>query len=207
MGITTRERILETIAQSRTITVRELSLLLHTTVANIRYHIDPLLEEQTIEQIPPDKTSSQRGRPASRFRLSEKNKPADFQRLSSDLLSVLMESAQDPEERSRIISQIARKRANSLTTSGKAAQRLNQVIDYLNRHAYRARWEARRAGPEIRFGNCPFALIVPEHPVLCEVDSQMIALLLDAQITALKYYQPDSGIPVNCVFALKFLRV
>ncbi|HWQ04125.1 MAG TPA: hypothetical protein VN452_02080 [Longilinea sp.] len=207
MSATTRERILEIIAQLRTVTVTELSHQLHTTVANIRYHLEPLLAEQIIERIQPDGTSSQRGRPASRFQLSEKYKPSDLPQLSSDLFSILMDTAKVPEDRIHMISQIALKRSEGVKTSGTATQRLNQVVSYLNRHAYRARWEARRTGPEIRFGNCPFALILPAHPELCEVDRSMIAELLNAQVSTLECYQPYTGIPAVCIFAIKSIKV
>jgi len=207
MTTTTRERILETITQSQTVTVSDLSKKLHTTLANVRYHLDPLIEDNIIEKIPPESGRLQRGRPASRFRLSEKSKPNDLPQLSSDLLSILIDSARSPEERANSITQIARTRSRGVNTHDKATQRLNQAIDYLNRHAYRARWEAHRGGPEVRFGNCPFAAILPDHPELCEVDRRMIAELLNVHVSILECYQPTSGIPAVCIFALTFTQL
>ena len=207
MSTTTRERILEAIAQSRTVTVTELSKKLHTTVANVRYHLDPLIEDKIIEKISPDASRVQRGRPAKRFRLSEKSKPSDLPQFSSDLLSILMDSAPEPDERVHIISQIALKRSQGLLTSGTTTRRINQVIDYLDQHAYQARWEAHRTGPEIRFGNCPFALILPEHPELCDVDRRMIAEMLHAQVSVLECFQSGAPLPSVCRFALKFTKL
>jgi len=207
MTTTTRERIIETIAQSRTVTVSDLSKKLHTTVANIRYHLDPLIEDNIIEKIPPEAGGGQRGRPASRFRLSEKSKPNDLEQLSSDLLSILMDPARSPEERATSITQIARTRSRGVNTFGKPTQRLTQAIDYLNRHAYRARWEAHRSGPEVRFGNCPFAAILPDHPELCEVDRRMLEELLNVHVSILDCYQLSSGIPAVCIFALTFTQL
>ncbi len=206
MTTTTRDRILETISQSQTVTVSDLSKKLHTTVANVRYHLDPLIEDNLIEKIPPQTAGVQRGRPASRFRLSEKSKPNDLAQLSSDLLSILMDSTRSPEGRANSITQIARIRSQGVNTLGKATQRLIQTIDYLNRHAYRARWEAHRSGPEVRFGNCPFAAILPDHPELCEVDRRMLEELLNVHVSILECYQAASGIPAACIFALTFTQ-
>lgn len=207
MTTTTRERILEIITQSRIITVSELSKKLHTTVANVRYHLDPLIEDNLIEKIPPQTAGVQRGRPASRFRLSEKSKPNDLPQLSSDLLSILIDSARNPDERANRITEIARTRTKGANTFGKATQRLIQTIDYLNRHAYRARWEAHRSGPEVRFSNCPFAAVLPDHPELCEVDRRMLEELLNVHVSILECYQPASGIPAVCIFALTFTQL
>ncbi len=206
MNVTTREKILETIGHSSPATVAELSRQLHTTVANIRYHLEPLLASQIVEALPPDQKSPQRGRPAARYRLAVRSRPTDLARLTSDLLRVLLDPAQTPEKTLESLEQIARLRCATANLHGAPTQRLTQAVEFLNGHAYQARWEARRGGPEIRLGNCPFASIVAEHPELCQIDSLMLANLLNARVAIHECYQPDKGLPATCIFLIQSIQ-
>lgn len=206
MSVTTRERILEMISQSRAITVAELSQRLHTTVANIRYHLQPMIEEGIVVVIDPDARNPSRGRPAARYQLNRKRMPDDLGRLSADLLSLLLDPTQPEVELAGAMRKLAVRRSNSANITGVPTQRLNLAVDYLNQHAFQARWEAHRAGPEIRFANCPFSTIVAEHPNLCEVDRMMLENLLGAQVRVLDCFDPEKGIPVPCIFALQFTQ-
>jgi predicted ArsR family transcriptional regulator len=203
MSMTMRERILEAFAQSKAVSVSELSQRLHTTVANIRYHLEPLLADQIIEAIPPATNRLQRGRPAMRFRLSIQARPDDLTGLSADLLSTLFASAHTKEERANLLAKIAHQRCAS-AIPGTPTRRLSQAVDYLNHHAYQARWEARHPGPEIRLGNCPYAPLLSKYPELCQIDSLMLTEMLDAHATIIACYQPESGFPVACIFRIGF---
>lgn len=204
MNESTRDRILETIAQMHSASVAELGQQLHTTVANIRYHLGSLLADQVIEVIPPIADRAHPGRPAKRFRLSASVKPSDLSELSSDLLSLLIDPAQTAEERSAALVKIASIRIGGATTQGAPAQRLNQAVDFLNRHAYQARWEARRGGPEVRLGNCPYAVLLPEHPEMCQIDRLMLQGLLGARVAIQDCYQSGKGLPAVCIFECQF---
>lgn len=204
MSATTRERILEIIAQSKTASVVELSRQLHTTVANVRYHLEPLLAAQIIEAVPPAGDRVQRGRPARRFRLSVEARPADLTQLSSDLLSILLDTNQDEGQRAAAMARIAHQRCLSACIQGAPTQRLNQAVEFLNRHAYQARWEARRAGPQIRMGNCPFASLLSARPELCQIDRAMLTELLDARVEIVESFRPEAGFPPACIFLLQF---
>lgn len=200
MSATTRERILEVIAQSKAASVIELSRQLHTTVANVRYHLQPLLAEQIIEAIPPAADRPLRGRPATRFRLSAQSRPADLACLSADLLAILL----DRENQDAALARIAHQRCTAASIQGSPIQRLNLAVDFLNQHAYQARWEARRAGPHIRLSNCPFAPILAGFPQLCQIDRLMLAKLLGARAELIDGYRPEGDFPVACVFLLQF---
>lgn len=202
MSATTRERILEIIEQSRAVSVTELSQQLHTTVANIRYHLAALRSDDTIEVVPPDPRRTSRGRPAVRYQLSRKSRPNDLVSFTADLLSILVDPSQSLEIKKETLRNLAHLRTRSAVISGTPNQRLTQTVDFLNQHAYQARWEARRSGPEIRLGNCPFSAIVAERPELCQIDQLMLEKILKSQVRILECYQPGKGIPNTCIFAV-----
>lgn len=204
MTATTRERILETISQLRTATVAELSRQLHTTAANIRYHLDFLLAEEIIEPLPPNPDNPQRGRPAMQYRLSQKASPNDLAQLGNDLLTTLL-TVNLPTEPGEKLHLLACERIRDVHLNGSATQQLTQAIEFLNHHAYQARWEARRFGPEIRFGNCPFHAILSDHPEICEIDRQMLELMLDARVRLLESMREAGEGMHGCLFSLQFL--
>lgn len=204
MAATTRDQILETLRQTRDATVSDLAMQLHTTPANIRYHLDLLLVEAAIEPMPPDPSQSRPGRPAARFRLSQKSKPNDLAQFSQEILTLFL-SGMLPDDQTEKLDLIASERVKQVHLDGSSTQQLNQALDFLNQHAYQARWEARRLGPEIRFGNCPFHAILSAHPELCEVDRRMLEVLLPARVILQEHIQVDVPTPHACLFRLQFL--
>ena len=203
MVIATRDQILEILRRTRTATVSDLAGQLHTTPANIRYHLDVLLEESAIESLPPDSARSQPGRPAARFRLSQKSRPNDLTQFSQQLLTLFLSGAL-PCAQTEKLNLIASERVKLVNLDGSSTQQLNQAIGFFNQHAYQARWEARRLGPEIHFGNCPFYAILSDHPELCEIDRRMLELMLPARVDLLEHIQIDHPTPHACLFRLQF---
>ncbi len=47
---------------------------------------------------------------------------------------------------------------------------------------YQARWEARSSGPRIVFAHCPYAMILPEHPELCQMDASLLESVLEVSV-------------------------
>lgn len=203
MSATTRDQIMETLLQTRAATVSELARQLHTTPANIRYHLDLLLLEGAIEPMLPDPSPSRRGRPAARFRLSQKSRPNDLAQFSQEILTLFL-SGTLPDGQTDRLDLIASERVRQIRLNGSSTQQLNQVIEFLNQHAYQARWEARRLGPEIRFGNCPFHAILSSHPELCEIDRRMLEVMLPARVILQEHIQVDVPTPHACLFRLQF---
>ena len=68
MNKSTEEEILATLAQHESMSVKELSISLNLTKADIRYHIKKLLTNSMIDIIPPQ--AGKRGRPAVRYKIS-----------------------------------------------------------------------------------------------------------------------------------------
>lgn len=203
MATTTRDQILEILRQTRATTVSDLAEQLHTTPANIRYHLDLLLMEAAIEPMPPDASQSRPGRPAARFRLSQKSRPNDLAQFSQEILTLFL-SGTLPDDQTERLDMIASERVKQIHLDGSSTQQLNQAIEFLNQHAYQARWEARRLGPEIRFGNCPFHAILSAHPELCEIDRRMLEILLPARVILQEHIQVDVPTPHACLFRLQF---
>src|SRR5512133_1220222 len=90
----TRERILVYLQENRVAAVQALSRMWGLTRADIRYHLNALLEEGIIELVPRDPGQpAQRGRPAQQYRLANQSIPDNFAALSGALLTVLLEGA------------------------------------------------------------------------------------------------------------------
>ena len=71
----TRKKILDLLANRRSITVIELSRLLKLTKADVRYQLKSLLDDGFIQKTPPVVDHPEPGRPAATFSLSSKNLP------------------------------------------------------------------------------------------------------------------------------------
>jgi predicted ArsR family transcriptional regulator len=80
--------------------------------------------------------------------------------------------------------------------------RLNQAVEHLNTLHYQAAWEASPSGPRVILRNCPYALILSEHPELCQMDAALLSQLLRQPVkqTAKLERNPD-GTP-HCAFVI-----
>ena len=167
----TRELILDYLSQKKlSASASELSQELHLTKADIRYHLNQLLEQQIIEKVvilPP----THKGRPTQFFRLTVKSQVNNFAFLAESLLSLTIQ----PPLNDKILDQLANYFINSIIPAKQRTRQLNQLVSFLNEKGYQARWEAYVNGPRIHFRNCPYAAILPKHPELCNMDTKVIS--------------------------------
>lgn len=196
----TRERILAHLQEHHTATVVGLSRAWGLTRADIRYHLNSLLEERVIELVPRDPTQElKRGRPVQTYRLAARSLPGNLAALCGAALKLLMD-APDAEKEARL-RQIAQLLAGrSLPAAGSSIQRLNQVVGVLNQRSYRARWEAHASGPRILLRSCPYAALLKEHPELCKVDRYFIEHLLQAPLRHAAKMDLETGKSPACIF-------
>jgi predicted ArsR family transcriptional regulator len=237
----TRERILAHLHEHRTATVPALSRAWGLTRADIRYHLNQLINEGFVERVPrSEKIAAGRGRPEQVYRLSVSALPANLTRLCSALLSMInnMQPSEmkpgsdkpteirtrqpgvigsDGEMQTASSSEDLREQqkdksnyswmgllANILSAGfepeGSGARRWNQVVNHLNQHNYRARWEAHATGPRILLRNCPYAALLTQHPEICQMDRFFLEKLLQIPLSHTARINPATGAPPACVF-------
>jgi predicted ArsR family transcriptional regulator len=200
--LSTRERILEYLKEYRTVSVVSLSQSLGLTRADIRYHLNALVDEGLVERAPRDTTqAAARGRPVQQYRLVTSSDPGNL----AELCHALIRSFLDPlpqAERSLAMQKLALILSGENSPPANITQRLNQAISYLNQHHYRARWEAHRQGPRILLRNCPYAAVLPSHPELCQLDRELLQNLLKLPMRQAARIDMQTGSPPACIFVL-----
>jgi predicted ArsR family transcriptional regulator len=74
-----------------------------------------------------------------------------------------------------------------------------RILNHLN---YQAHWEAHIENPRIILDHCPYHTLQAGHVELCQMDSYLLEILLDAPITQMeRLVNTPKGIP-QCVFSM-----
>ncbi|HEX9014334.1 MAG TPA: helix-turn-helix domain-containing protein [Anaerolineaceae bacterium] len=192
------QRILAYLSASPSATAGELARSLGCTAANVRYHLDDLLDRGmvTVERSQP---SGQRGRPHLVYRLSDKNREHNLVDLSAALLTIVVEEPQ-PGLAGERLERLAAEIAGPLPDRGKQISlQLTALVRRLNELFYHARWEAWAGGPRVYLTNCPYAALLPQHKkTLCEMDRQVISCLAGKQVSRVS----PLAVP-PCIFSIK----
>lgn len=192
------QRILAYLSAYPSATAGELARSLGCTAANVRYHLDDLLDRGmvTAECSQP---SGQRGRPRLIYCLSVKNREHNLVDLSAALLTIVVEESQTGLA-DRLLERLVAEIAGPLPDRGKQISlQLTTLVRRLNEHFYHARWEAWAGGPRVYLTNCPYSALLPEHKkTLCEMDRQVIIHLAGKQVTRVS----PLAVP-PCIFSIK----
>jgi predicted ArsR family transcriptional regulator len=154
----------------------DLSQSLLKTRADIQYHLKRLENEQSIVQAFIPSNGKHRGRPIRYYSLSQAIRPSNIANLADSLLDLSFhkEIAEDQAIREKYLRELARRLIPPISQFGSIATRLNSLAKGFSSLGYQARWEAHSKGPQVVFRNCPYAVILPRHPELCQMD--LIAL-------------------------------
>lgn len=174
----TRQRIVDILNNREHGTAAELSRALQVTQADVRYHLSRMIQEGLIVSSSPRRLG-RRGRPARRFSLTSMVNKDNFDLLSIALLTTFLEL----NGNNNFLNQVANHIAGDFQPAGPLGQRLVQAVGQLNELNYQARWEAHADAPRIIFEHCPFAALRPQHPELCQLDANLLAIFLDESIT------------------------
>jgi predicted ArsR family transcriptional regulator len=199
MKPTTRFRILEYIRKYQVASVRELSVLVGTTGANIRHHLSLLESNDLIEII--GTQNEGRGRPRQVYGLSRRVLGDGLDNLSGNLLTLWIGDARS-EVREASLKALAERLSGSIDPNFPIMRRITWTVASLNEFHYRARWEASSSGARIILGHCPYSAIIADHPELCRMD----AFLLEGKLGAVvmqtaKLQLSDKGLPY-CAFQM-----
>jgi predicted ArsR family transcriptional regulator len=157
------------------------------TPANIRYHLRNLSKDHLVEDA--GQRGSQSGRPAKVYRLSPEG--VQLEPLTRALLRSIATTERGQES---LVKALANTQLGRETS---ASLRFYEAMPHLNTLGYEAHWEARAGGPEIIFGNCPYAAILADHPELCQMDADLLSTMLDQPVRQTEKLVPGKlGLPV-----------
>ncbi len=173
------------------------------TPANARHHLARLLSDGLVE-VGGVRAVSTRGRPNKIYRLSRLALGDNLAALASVLLARFVDSCPEPEQlvllrelAARVLPVVPAEPGTAIT------RRLAVTVERLNQMHYAARWEARAGGPILILGQCPYAQVIDEHPVLCRFDKALLEYHLSSQVEQVaKLEQNERGQQV-CLFLLR----
>jgi predicted ArsR family transcriptional regulator len=173
MRMTTRARVLDYLRKQQTASVRELSVALGTTGANIRHHLAELEANGLIEFI--SLRREERGRPVNIYGLSRQMLGDGLADLNEAILYVWLKNAPEAALEDGLKSVAFELGGKNLLGNGVMLPlRLARLIDRLNELHYQARWEAGVTGPTITLGHCPYVAIISSNPELCRMDKYFL---------------------------------
>lgn len=191
----TRERIIEYLQTQRRCTVPQISDAFHMTRANMRYHLEKLVADGTVEVSRPLVPARVRGRPVQVYQLAVSSRPSNLPQLVDILLNQLTGEEQ--------LQQIAAALAADGDIPRHVTQRISRVVQILNLKRYQARWEAHAQAPRIILRNCPYAAVLANHPELCRMDAYMLEQLLNLPVEQLARMDIFDSQPPACIFAVQ----
>ncbi len=191
----TRQRILDYLDQNGAASPRQLGLAFGMTAANLRRHLNILLQRGLIMASGRQPTVG-RGRPRQLFALAPAAKQDGLETLARSLLKET-----DNDQTMKALAARMLGESGDPLPSGQT-QRLVNAVQRLARLHYKPHWEARPQGPQVVFGFCPYATIIADHPELCRMDASMLQQLLGSKVEqSAKLQTGPQGVP-QCVFML-----
>ena len=122
------------------------------------------------------------------------------ERARAHLLEAFLEWMENTRVADQIEKEIAGLLVGELTPAENRIQRYNQGIQFLNQHRYHASWEARPEGPRITLRHCPYQDLAEKHPLLCQVDEQLLSKLIAEDMTLSAKRQFGNNPYSPCIF-------
>ena len=194
----TRKEILAYLAKNPGASAHEISRYLEMTPANIRYHID-LLSEGGWIQVTEKRSPGGAGRPIHLYSLSSSSLGLNLE----GLLTATLEAIRENHRARSTLKDIAASLVKDFD-SGNHNQitRINQAVDYLNQMNYHAIWEVHPEGPQIELRHCPYGLLAQDFHQICQIDRELITLLVDKPVELMKKRSFDGHPYSPCIFHL-----
>jgi len=187
--------------ENRAVSVQELSRTWGLTRADIRYHLNGLLQEGVLERAPRGESQPvHRGRPEQIYRLSVSSSTGGNLIPLCEVLLDEVVSALPAGSKEQALRALAAKLAGQGIPTPHLTQRLNQAADLLSQRGYQARWEAHASGPRILLRRCPYAALLPAHPYLCTLDQYLLEQLTRIPLQLSEQINLSGSRPPACVF-------
>ena len=195
----TRQQIIRYLHTNRAATSADLGRALLVTPANIRHHLKLLKRDGLVDEIGCEPARG-RGRPTKIYGLTNKALMHNLDGLTDALLVTFSSFELSTKV---IVNQVARNLFGENQATSNPHTQLKNIIDKLNQLKYQAAWEASLDGPKIIFRNCPYAMIITDHPEICTIDAAMLTYALDTPvIQSAKLERSPDGSP-HCAFVPK----
>ncbi len=174
----TRERILSYLESHPPSSAGEISRYLEMTTANIRYHLDILVEEGFV-LVSGKRPAGGVGRPILLYTLTSFSLGDNL----IPLLGAFLAGMDDSENLDHLLTQIAEDLIQGKIEGKRIrVQRFNEAVEFLNTMHYHASWEARPQGPRVELRHCPYRDLAQTHPALCKLDQIMLWELLGSEL-------------------------
>jgi len=174
----TPDQIIDYLRTHPTATALEISASLGMTRANIRHHLDRLLDAEVIEPAG-QQVQSGRGRPTRLFRLTPAAQKDNLEGLAGALLAEFLNGLPPGEQQPALERLALRIAAPPDPMARNLTRRVSEAVQQLNDMAYQARWEAHRDGPRIYLTQRPYAGLFTHYSgLLSRLDACVIQLLV-----------------------------
>ncbi|MDT8897209.1 MAG: helix-turn-helix transcriptional regulator [Thermanaerothrix sp.] len=195
----TRSAILSFIQQHPFCTAKDIGNALNLTTADIRYHINILVREGKIQQVNAPGRASNRGRPATTFRINTVPSAHTIIWLCELLIKGITELSKDSSE-NPLTALLSPYFSALVPTTPSPTLRLNQTIEAMKGLGYEAHWEAHFTGPVLILSNCPYWPLPVKTPHICTLDGFLLEKMSGFQLEQIQRANLDSGHPTTCLF-------
>ena len=197
MQPSTQEEILNFLNNNPGASARELSINLQVTQADIHYHLKNLLKQGAIETIIITEEKPGSGRPPAGYQLSRKNRLNFLEGLLDGILALHPELLKDPN-----ITELANYFSIGFLQSPTLSLRVlaDQIVQFLIPMNYHPHWEAGQGGPKVYYDHCPFVILLPKFPLLCQMDNLLLSKLFNMPVKTIQTKSPLNRNIHKCVF-------
>jgi hypothetical protein len=148
----TSQRILEFLEINGPSTVREISIGLDLTIADIRYHLPGLEASNQIVSQKDTSSSTIRGRPAVKFSACEQITSAVY----TDLLDLFTSQMLEEKSHQQVVDDLFLYLVKHYSFPSSPIPRISSFIDLLNHWGVEAKWIASKNGPIFRITRNPY---------------------------------------------------
>lgn len=174
MNQSTKEQIITILKSRGPLTAAQLSAELHLTKANIRIHLQSLINQGLVFS-PFRLHNGSNGRPPRLFSIVPP--------ISRTLLPIIFKSLASGKTKPLIIAEEVVKTIEDKQSESSGSHLLTTIIKLLNKYSYAGDWQASPVGAKIRFKQCPYFQLLPENTWLCEFDCAILTKLTGLTIT------------------------
>jgi len=196
MNHPTSERILDHLRHAHPQTVSELARIFSLTPADVRYHLNHLMQAGMILRVY-RKRGDAAGRPAFTYTARPIGQGQGSELLSEAFLQLIA-----PEDIKNTIHQLANILISRHSEFTYHTQSLQWGVEQLTTLGYCAQWEARPINPMLKLRCCPYLHLAVKFPLLCQMDLELIHQLTGWQAQPQVLIRTDPLQVPACIFSL-----